>query len=275
MNRIEYISERTKPQRDQIIDHAVYSAIRDIEDLQIFMKFHVYAVWDFMSLLKSVQNKLTCVDVPWHPIGSANTRYLINEIVAGEESDIDLHDCRKSHYEMYLDAMKQCDADTLNIKAFTKALQEGSSFDQAYTMAKTPMAAKAFVNFTFEVINSGKTHVQSAVFTFGREDLIPKMFLSIVSDLNEQFPNKISYLKYYLDRHIAVDGDHHSHLALEMTSELCADNEKYWEEAEDACQKSLEQRIKLWDGALAEIRSLKKYGPAHCSSQQNHDSAIN
>ena len=98
---------------NNIAHHKLYSAI---EDMRVFMQYHVYAVWDFMSLLKSLQRNLTCVNVPWFPIGDADTRYLINEIVTGEESDVDQNGIRKSHFEMYLEAMDQCGADTSGIK---------------------------------------------------------------------------------------------------------------------------------------------------------------
>ena len=113
--QIEKIKKTIEPLRQEIINHKVYSAIKDIDDLKVFMQFHVYAVWDFMSLLKTLQGNLTCTSVPWFPKGTADTRYLINEIVVGEESDVDLNGIRKSHFELYLDAMKQCGADTSKI----------------------------------------------------------------------------------------------------------------------------------------------------------------
>ena len=76
----------------------MYSVINDMDDLKLFMQYHVFAVWDFMSLLKSLQNNLTCTSVPWFPVGNSQTRYLINEIVAGEESDVDMNGNRKSQY---------------------------------------------------------------------------------------------------------------------------------------------------------------------------------
>ena len=93
--QIEKIKRTIEPLRQEIINHKVYSAIKDIDDLKVFMQFHVYAVWDFMSLLKTLQGNLTCTSVPWFPKGMADTRYLINEIVVGEESDVDLNGIRK------------------------------------------------------------------------------------------------------------------------------------------------------------------------------------
>ena len=86
---IQKINVAIEPLRQEIINHKVYAEIKDLEDLKIFMNFHVYAVWDFMSLLKSLQNNLTCTSVPWFPVGNTKTRHLINEIVVGEESDVD------------------------------------------------------------------------------------------------------------------------------------------------------------------------------------------
>lgn len=251
--QIEKIQQVIEPLRQEIIHHKVYSAIKDIEDLKVFMQYHAYAVWDFMSLLKSLQNHLTCTTVPWFPKGSGETRHLINEIVAGEESDLNLEGERKSHYELYLDAMKQCSADTSSIEKFIQELKKSSSFPKAYEVAETPKEVRSFVDYTFEIIESHKPHILSAVFTFGREDLIPDMFLSIIQEIHKTFPEEISIFKYYIKRHIEVDGDHHSHLALQMTTNLCENNALFWKEAEEATILSLQKRKLLWDGVYHEL----------------------
>lgn len=251
--KILKIQQSIEPLRQQIINHQVYSAISEVKDLQIFMEFHIYAVWDFMSLLKALQINLTCTTLPWFPVGDPVTRQLINEIVAGEESDVDANGNIKSHFEMYLDAMEQCGADIKPIGLFLSSLREGKNFEAAFEMAKVPQQARDFVNATFEIINSGETHLQAAGFTFGREDLIPNMFFSMVNDLNSSQPDQVSMFKYYLERHIEVDGDHHSHLALSMTEKLCGNDEQLWLEAEETAKKALQNRINLWDAALEQI----------------------
>ena len=256
--QIDKIRNTIEPLRQQIINHKVYSVISDIEDLKIFMQYHVYAVWDFMSLLKTLQNNLTCTSVPWFPKGTAETRYLINEIVIGEESDVDLNGERKSHFELYLDAMKQSGAETSQIELFLTNLKNTNDLMAAYTASNSPVEACNFVDFTFKIINSKKDYLQSAIFTFGREDLIPDMFISIVNDANKNFPDSISYFKYYLERHIEVDGGAHSQLALQMTSNLCGSNEQYWQEAEQAVVESLQKRIELWDAVYNSINHRRE-----------------
>ncbi|MEX1187755.1 MAG: DUF3050 domain-containing protein [Bacteroidia bacterium] len=246
--RIEHFQNTIRPYSQKIINHKVYSAIKDINDLKIFMQYHIYAVWDFMSLLKALQSNLTCISVPWFPAGVPEIRYLINEIVVGEESDLDLVGNRKSHFELYIDAMKQCGANTSQIEAFLVELINSKNFDSAYEVSKTPAEARRFVDFTFKIINSNKAYLQSAIFTFGREDLIPRMFQSIVNDIHLNFPDSISIFKYYLERHIELDKDYHSILAVQMTSNLCNTNELFWKEAELAVIESLQMRIELWDG---------------------------
>lgn len=246
-----------EPLRQQIINHKVYSAITELEDLRVFMQFHIFAVWDFMSLLKALQNNLTCTTVPWFPKGSAVTRHLINEIVLGEESDVDEKGDLKSHFELYLEAMAQSGADVTQIEKFISALQSNGDLNAAFKISEAPKATQDFVNFTFDIINSDKDYLQAATFTFGREDLIPNMFHSIVSDISKTFPNEVSIFKYYLERHIEVDGDHHSNLALQMTSNLCGDDETIWKEAEQATIQSLQKRIDLWDAVYDQIESRK------------------
>ena len=149
--------------------------------------------------------------------------------------------------------MQQSGANLNQISLFIETLKSTRDLNQAFSTANVPDAAKQFVEFTFNIINSNKPHLQSAIFTFGREDLIPSMFMSIIKDIDQNFPNSISIFKYYLERHIEIDGDHHSHLAIQMTSNLCGTNDVFWKEAEEATINSLNMRIKLWDAVFDEI----------------------
>ena len=254
--QVDKIRRRIDPLRRQIIQHPVYSRMNTVDDLKVFMQYHVYAVWDFMSLLKALQQHLTCTRVPWFPSASADSCYLINEIVVGEESDVDMNGERKSHFEIYLDAMQQCGADLVSVMSFINELQSSGNFDKAYTISDTPAAAREFVDFTFDIINSNKPHLQAAIFTFGREDLIPGMFISLIQELHRHFPDSVSVFKYYIERHIEVDGDHHSQLALQMTANLCGNDVMLWQEAEDAVVHSLEKRIALWNGVYKQLEKF-------------------
>jgi len=256
--RIGQLLATIAPVRQQLINHPLYGYIDNLGKLQGFMEQHVFAVWDFMSLLKALQQQLTCTSQPWLPIGNADTRYLINEIVTGEESDVDEAGNRASHFELYLRAMDQIGADTQTISRFINLLYQQIPVNEALVKAHVPDAAKAFVEHTFKVIADGRPHLIAAVFTFGREDLVPSIFIEMVRELVAQFPGKADILKYYLERHIEVDGDHHSHLAHEMTAKLCGKDEHKWQEATEAAQLSLEMRLQLWDGILA-ASSLSVY----------------
>lgn len=241
--------------RQAIVRHKVYSEIKSINDIRTFMQYHVYAVWDFMSLLKSLQNHLTCTNVPWFPKGSAESRFLINEIVVGEESDVDQNGQRISHFELYLKAMKQAEASTYSVEQFIGHLKDDATLQEAFDEAKVPDAAANFVKHTFRLIDMNKPHVLAAVFTFGREDLIPQMFLSMINELGTEWQEALSVFKYYLERHIEVDGDHHSQLALSMTEELLGNDSEKWAEATEAVKASLMRRIALWDGIQQSIEN--------------------
>jgi hypothetical protein len=252
-NRIEQLKAKIEPLRNQLISHPLYSRIHSVEELGIFMQQHVFAVWDFMSLLKALQQQLTCTTLPWVPVGNANTRYLINEIVTGEESDVDENGIRSSHFELYLKAMQQAGCDTKAIDALLNNIAKGANVTEALNNGNIPASVRDFVGHTFSVIETRKAHLQAAVFTFGREDLIPGMFIAMVKELNAQLPGKVDTLLYYLERHIEVDGDHHSQLAYQMTADLCGEDDNKWAEATDAVEKALKARIALWDGILTAI----------------------
>jgi hypothetical protein len=250
---LETLRTRIEPLRQQIVQHELYTKINTIEAIRVFMQHHVVAVWDFMSLLKSLQRELTCVSNPWLPVGSANTRYLINEIVTGEESDVDQVGNRISHFELYLKAMEQAGANKIPIQELISTLQTGKPVDQALATSSLPDAAKRFAQHTFDLIEKNQPHILAAVFTFGREDLIPDMFLSILNKIEPGGQYSIDLTKYYIERHIEVDGGHHSQLALEMTQELCGNDAQKWQEASTAVEKALASRVALWDGALSQL----------------------
>ena len=171
----------------------------------------MFAVWDFMSLLKSLQRQFSCVDVPWLPKGSPRVRRLINEIVLGEESD-DV-DGNLAHFELYHAAMTAAGANTGPIDAFLCALRDGSNIRTALAHCAVPAGSRAFVTKTFEFIETGKPHIIAAAFAFGREDPIPDMFRKLVGSLPQRQTNALQLFALYLDRHIELDENPHGPMA--------------------------------------------------------------
>lgn len=251
---IETINASIQPQRTILLNHPLYKKVNHIDDLHRFLESHVYAVWDFMSLLKALQSKLTCVETPWLPIGNPEIRYLINEIVLAEETDLTLEGKRRSHYEMYIDAMKDCGADTSEIENFLQHVIETQNIFVSIKQSDLHPNIKAFLDFTFRVIDEGKPHEIAAAFTFGREDLIPSMFTEILRNFEANFPQTdLRKLIYYFERHIELDADEHGPMAMQMIFELCGDDETKWKEAESVSIQALEKRIGLWDAIEEKI----------------------
>lgn len=242
--------------REQLVAHPVYAQINRIDDLRAFSEEHVFAVWDFMSLLKSLQRHLTCVEVPWMPTTHKETRRFINEIVVGEESDIDAHGQTTSHFEMYLEAMKEMGARVAGIQEFTQRVAAGEEIKTALESCQIQEETKAFVKYTFEIIGRGKVHEMAALFTFGREDLIPDMFVEMVKTLKRDAPEQMTSFLYYLERHIEIDGDDHGPLALRMMEEVCGTDPQKWEEAALIAEEGLRKRIHLWDGVVRKTTTL-------------------
>ena len=238
--------------RKKLLSHPLYEELNSVEAMRNFMEQHVFAVWDFMSLLKALQRGLTCTIVPWMPQGSPKTRRFINEIVLGEESDLDREGIPASHYELYLQAMNELGANTSVIEDFVATCDLN-------TLTHLPISqeTKDFVEFTFDVVHTGKLHLIASVFTFGREDIIPEMFIEIVKEIEQNSNTSLDKLKYYLQRHIEIDGDEHGPISLNMVTELCGEDEKKWSECTEIALKAIEKRIQLWDGVRKQIQLNK------------------
>jgi hypothetical protein len=251
---IETINTSIQPQKDQLLQHSLYEKVKTIEDLHTFLENHVFAVWDFMSLLKALQEKLTCTTTPWLPTGNPETRYLINEIVLAEETDLTLDGKRLSHFEMYVDAMEDCGANTAPILAFLENVNQTKNIFVSIKKSDLHPNVKEFLNFTFRIIDEGKPHKIAAAFTFGREDLIPSMFTEILRNFQTNFPETdLSKLIYYFERHIELDADEHGPMAMKMISELCGTNETKWKEMQEVSIEALEKRIGLWNAIEEQI----------------------
>lgn len=244
---ISTIKESIAAQRQQLLSHPLYNDIKSPEDLRQFMQGHVYAVWDFMSLLKALQNKLTCTSVPWLAVGDPQMRYLINEIVLAEETDLNIHGQRQSHFEMYVDAMQDIGADTTAVNSFIEDVVETQNIFVSIKKSALHQDIKDFLDFTFRVIDRGNAHEIAAAFTFGREELIPAMFTEILRNFRTNFPEaNLDSLIYYFERHIELDADEHGPMAMQMIESLCGNDAVKWKEAEEVSKLALEKRIALW-----------------------------
>lgn len=252
-SNIEHIEKELAGLRNELKNHSLYKKLHTIEDVQTFMSLHVFAVWDFMSLLKAIQMNLTCVSIPWIPAKNAELARFINEIVVAEESDHDAHGVIKSHFEMYLTAMNEVNADPSKMNEFMKMIQSNNTVAAALESLSVPQEVKEFLNFTFDTIKTNKTHLIASSFTFGREDVIPDMFISIIDKATLENNKSYDSFNYYLERHIELDGDEHGPLSLKMVTELCGDDAQKWKEVLETGKKALQLRINLWTGIERQI----------------------
>ena len=241
------------PFRQALLHHPIYDDLRSLRHLAVFMEHHVYAVWDFMSLLKALQRQLTCVDVPWLPRGEGRFRRMVNEMVLGEESDLDPAGVAVSHFELYLMAMRQAGADTRPVETLLAEIEKGHCVEQALQTADCPRVVHEFVGHTFRLVETAQPHVIAAAFTYGREDLIPDLFGRFVSGLSTVFPEQVSVFRYYLDRHIQLDGDEHGELGRRLVVGLCGDHPQKVHEAREAAVAALAARLQLWDGIRSRL----------------------
>jgi hypothetical protein len=255
-SKISKINASLESQRIALVNHPVYEDIRTLDDLRIFMEHHVYAVWDFMSLLKSLQRQITGSSIPWLPSGNTAATRLINEIVLGEESDEMTDGQFSSHFEMYLQSMLDCGASLSPISDFLNLLRNGVPVRDAIAEINAPTSVQTFVSSTFSTIESNQTVRIAAAFTFGREDLLPAIFEKIVDRLNLRNDGKLDNFRYYLNRHIELDAEQHGPMAERMIASLCGDSAVNWHMAELAAKDALQARQCMWDGMHQQIKTV-------------------
>jgi hypothetical protein len=237
--------------------HPLYARVQNLDELRAFMAHHVYSVWDFMSLLKCLQGRIAPTAIPWTPLGSAEVRFFINQIVVGEECDDGLPDAagnptHASHFELYCDAMREVGADPAPAIRFSETAA-AQGIDAALALNVAPPAAAQFMRSTFGFIASGKPHVVGAAFAVGREHIIPAMFRALLARMGIDAQTAPAF-HFYLERHIHLDEDFHAPLALRMVNELVGGDAAKLEEANAAARAAVQARIAFWDGVQAALK---------------------
>ena len=251
--------DKVKLLRKELAMHPVYAAVTNMDDLTVFMKHHAYSVWDFMSLVKYLQNQFAPARTPWLPHGDVKVRRFINEIVLEEESDegLPLEDgsvVYTSHFELYLTAMEEvCKGSSVDIRDFVN-LVATTSLETAMQDFTMPAPAKEFMTTTFDFLKSGKPHVIAAAFALGREHIIPEMFRALLDTMNIT-KDQAEVFHYYLERHIHLDADQHGPMSLRMLEILCDNDPIKISEAEKAAINAVQARIHFWDDVLLAIKN--------------------
>jgi hypothetical protein len=242
-----------QPWRAKLLSHPLYARIQSEAALRTFLETHVFCVWDFQCLLVALRRDLTGSTLPWRPTPDPEARRLINSIVLDEESDLTADGRALSHFEMYLEAMRDCGANLQPVTRFLSGLERGQPWQVALAESGATAAAHEFVAVTMSYCESGTTVEVAASFTYGREDVIPAMFTQLVASLAAEDAQRWSAYHYYLERHIQHDGDTHGPMARSLVARLCGENGERWKQAEQAAIRSLQARLRLWDALLAEI----------------------
>lgn len=243
------------PLKQKLGNHPIFERINSIEELKVFMEHHVFAVWDFMSLLKKLQKDLVPSGSPWVPNPNGNLVRFINEIVMEEESDQAYSNGAEisytSHYQIYLDAMTEVGASTETISRFVEMVKS-EGIKSAMQKIDLPEPSRLFMSHTFKLIDEAKSHEIAASFAIGRESIVPLMFQRIL-DQSRLEDDQVPVFRYYLVRHAELDGDHHGPMAHKLLENMSAGDRKIQQEIIDQARKSIEQRIFFWDGVLAAL----------------------
>lgn len=245
--------EKINAKKAELENHPILvtNTIQDLDDLRVFMSTHAYAVWDFMSLLKTVQHNIAPSTNLWLPNRGNRSELarMINEIVLCEESDVVPGGGHMSHFDMYLLAMKEVGVDTKVLELFIEYMSRGDT--KPYNICSDKIAAE-FMRTTFDLIDRGP-HCAAAAFAFGRETVLPDIFQSLLGqlDLNEV---EAPRFHYYLQRHIEVDGDDHGPMSLELVDFFINGDPTKLIEAETAAIDAINARIKMFDSLESKLR---------------------
>lgn len=237
--------------------HPAFSSLKTMEDLRTFMEMHVFAVWDFMSLLKRLQRDFTTMSLPWTPPKNFIAARLINDITLGEESDDAPDNQHMSHYNLYIGGMREIGADTTTVERFIELISAGEPYAAALDKAGVHPVAKRFVSATLDTALNGKTQEVLGSFFYSRENVIPLMFKGLLAGWKIDTATAPMFV-FYLERHIDLDTERHGPAAKAIIDEMYGSNEAALIELHRAAQAAVRERCIFWDGVLALVEERRK-----------------
>jgi hypothetical protein len=255
--RFEQLQNALGPLRSALLNHPIYAEVNSLSKLREFMQMHVFAVWDFMSLVKRLERELTSNSLPWTPPHSARLARFTNEVILGEETDLGPDGTPVSHFELYLRAMDEVGADTTPIRSFTAQLALGALWEELLEDFSLHPGVRHFVSETLGCALHGSVVEVAAAFFFGREDVIPEMFQRLLG-LWRDAKAEVPHFTYYLERHIELDGGSHGPWAREMLTTLAGQRQSNWQKAAIAAQRAIASRIQLWDSVRASFSKIQE-----------------
>lgn len=235
---------------EEVVGHPLFAQLKSLEATRIFMQFHVWCVWDFMCLAKSIQAGLSPA-ASWvpssHPVALAH----INDILAAEETDVGPDGRVASHFEIFVKAMKKAGVDTRPITTFVRCLRSGWTPKDAMQKAGAARASIDFVMVTLKQA-AGPLHVRAASFCLGREELVPRMLIALSGYVPWRRP-ELAGLRWYVDRHIEVDIKQHGPSSHAILAAVVGDSKKRAMEATRAANAALNARQRYLDAILKEV----------------------
>lgn len=229
--------------RSEVFRHPDYTRLEPLRDVVILTENHVFAVWDFASLLKNLQRHLTRGEVPRVPHDPIAGRRLVNDVVLVEESD-GHGDGFISHFELYVMVVDQACAATRPVTGHPEGMVEDES---------APPSSAAFVSETWDLVEHSPLHCQAATFTLGREDPIPEMCDQVIWSDNPS--GQLAPFRDFLPRHIDVDDEQHPPMATAMVADLCGMKLSRWDDCARTMGEALQARLSLRDGVVAALDS--------------------
>ena len=155
-----------------------------------------------------------------------------------------------------------------NGKSWPKALEtlnprkKKNLFSNQKKIPYAPHQALEFTRSTLEICE-GPLNRRIAAFTLGRETVLPNLFqktLQLLATVHTQSESRcdLSMLKYYLDRHIELDGDSHGPMCAKLFDRYCLKDAATRSDTFYTLCEVLDQRIALWDAVeslMAENRA--------------------